>query len=287
MRQYQNRCFLKQPVTGPVRKHAGGALFLLGCLVILTVYSFRAEWPLWPSAPAVSVLEDGALHVDASNLSEGYFTAWSLENSEHRLKMRVEKEETSLTYDLGSAGEEDTFPLQLGDGEYQVTMYENVGGKKYAQAGHVSLTVQLSDPLSPYLYTNQYVKYQPDSPVMEAAAQLSGAAAGRELYDAVCDFMRSGFAYDYVRAITVEPGALPDIDNCYMTKAGICQDLSAVAVCLLRYGGVPAKLVIGYADDNYHAWVLAYPEGEEVFFDPTAELDAIAAPGDYAVERWY
>ena len=173
-------------MTGPDRRRIGKLVFLLGCAVFLAVCSFRADWPVWPSAPAVSVLEDGALHVDASNLSEGYFTAWSLVNSEHRLKMRVEKEETTLTYDLGSEGEEDTFPLQLGDGEYQVTMYENVGGKKYAQAGHVSLTVQLSDSLSPYLYTNQYVKYQPDSPVMEAAAELAGAAAGTQLFDAVC-----------------------------------------------------------------------------------------------------
>ena len=85
----------------------------------------------------------------------------------------------------------------------------------------------------------------------------------------------------------MEAGALPDIENCYSTRAGICQDLSAVMVCLLRSGGIPAKLVIGYADDNYHAWVLAYPEGREVFFDPTAALDAISVPTDYAVERWY
>ena len=157
----------------------------------------------------------------------------------------------------------------------------------YAQAGHVSLSVQLSDPLSPYLYTNQYVDYQPDDPVMEKAAELASALAGQGLYDEVHSFLVSGFTYDYVRAITVGTGELPDIDTCYDMRTGICQDLSAVTVCLLRSGGVPAKLVIGYADDSYHAWVLAYPDGKEVFFDPTAELDAIASPENYDVERWY
>jgi len=254
---------------------------------VCTVHCFCGDWPLWPAASGTNVLEDGALHVDASNISDGYFEASSLMTGEHRLKMRVEKEDMTLTYDLEAGGEQQTFPLQLGDGEYQVTLYENVGGKKYAQAGHVSLSVQLSDPLSPFLYTNQYVRYRPEDPVMAEAAQMSQAQAGEGLYHSVHDYLIGGYLYDYVKAITVGTGELPDIAACYETKTGICQDLSALTVCLLRSGGVPAKLVIGYADDNYHAWVLAYPDGREVFFDPTAELDAIAAPKNYDVERWY
>lgn len=80
---------------------------------------------------------------------------------------------------------------------------------------------------------------------------------------------------------------LPDIDTCFNKKLGICQDLAAMTVCMLRVQGVPAKLMIGYADRNYHAWVVAIIDGREVFYDPTAELNAISRVKNYTVERFY
>jgi transglutaminase-like putative cysteine protease len=38
-------------------------------------------------------------------------------------------------------------------------------------------------------------------------------------------------------------------------KSGICLDLAALVVALLRIMGIPAKLTIGMADRQYHAWV--------------------------------
>ena len=46
------------------------------------------------------------------------------------------------------------------------------------------------------------------------------------------------------------------------------------------------ELAIGYADQYYHAWTLTVLDGQEVFFDPTAALDAIDAK-NYSVERMY
>ena len=64
-------------------------------------------------------------------------------------------------------------------------------------------------------------------------------------------------------------------------------EASALMVCMLRSQGIPARLMIGYADKNYHAWTVTSVANKEVFFDPTAALNAISKPVSYSVERYY
>jgi hypothetical protein len=119
------------------------------------------------------------------------------------------------------------------------------------------------------------------------AEELCAGKSAKETYALVRQFMLDTFGYDFIKALTVKPGMLPDIDGCYQKRLGVCQDLSAVMVCMLRTQGIPAKLMIGYADKNYHAWTLTVVDGKEVFFDPTAALNAISSPITYSVERYY
>ena len=91
----------------------------------------------------------------------------------------------------------------------------------------------------------------------------------------------------YIKAATVKPGTLPDIDTTYEKKMGVCQDLSALMICMLRTQGIPAKLMIGYADKNYHAWVVTLIEDKQIFFDPTAAVNGISKPSKYSLERFY
>lgn len=93
--------------------------------------------------------------------------------------------------------------------------------------------------------------------------------------------------YDYVKAATVAGGTLPDIDGCYEKKMGICQDLAALAACMLRVQGVPTRLMVGYAGKMYHAWNSVVIDGEEVLYDPTLELSAIESGQTYTTERYY
>ena len=243
--------------------------------------------PGWPSFEGAVSEENGSLALDLSHLTDGYFLACAPQGCSHRLKLRVEKEEQTLTYDLNGEGKYEIFPLQLGSGDYTVSLYENVGGKKYAQQGTVTLTASLSAETAPFVYPNQYVHYTEESSVVELSASLCDGKNEKEAYNAIEEFMSSSFAYDFVRAVTISPGELPQIDPCVEKHMGICQDLSAVMVSLLRLQGIPSRLMIGYADDTYHAWTLSDVDGEEVFFDPTAALHAIAKPAAYSLERWY
>ena len=240
----------------------------------------------WPG-PTGQMLTGGRLCVDAGNAQEGYFLANVPGGCSRRLKLQVTMQDHSLTYDLNQQGITEVFPFQMGSGEYVISLFENIAGRKYAHAGTVKVAVRLRREDAAFLYPNQYINYRPDSTVIAEAEHLCEGLTNREAYEAVCQYMASGFAYDYVRALTVQAGALPDIDRCMGTRMGICQDLAAVTVAMLRSRGIPARLVIGYAGDRYHAWTLADIEGEELFFDPSAALDAFVSTEEYSAERFY
>ena len=203
------------------------------------------------------------------------------------MKLRVTKDGETLTYDLNGEADYEVFPLQLGSGQYEVTLYENVSGKKYSLEGKITLSIHLSREDAAFLCPSQYVNY---SRLSAAVTDIAGLCAGKSEKDAyafICEFMKTRFVYDYVKAATMKAGALPDVDGSYAVKMGVCQDLSAVMVCMLRTQGIPARLMIGYADKQYHAWVEADVNGESCFFDPTAALSAISKVKEYTLERFY
>lgn len=261
-------------------------LFLLALLLAGLLPAGAGADALWPAAGG-NEQRSGKMKLDVSFLSEGYFLAAVQKPSSHRLKLRVVKDGETLTYDLNSNGDYEVFPLQLGNGNYEVSLYENVSGNKYSQEGRISLSVRTRLPGVCFLYPNQYVNYTQFSEAVAKAGELCAGKGPKEAYAIICDFMKNNFVYDYIKAVTVQAGQLPDIDNSYAKRMGVCQDLSAITVCMLRTQGIPSRLIIGYADNQYHAWTMTKMGGTDEFFDPTAALNAIAPVKDYSMERYY
>lgn len=242
---------------------------------------------IWPQQSGTNVLTSKSLVVDASNASQGYIMAHG-DAGNKRLKLRVTQGQYKLTYDLNTTGEYETFPLQLGDGSYTVELFENVSGKKYSAEGKVSVDVKLDDPYAPFLGPNQYVNYTQDTEAVKTSYELcEGMTDEQEIFETIRSYIKTNYLYDYVKAATVKSGTLPDIDGCYETKMGICQDLAALAACMLRVQGVPTRLMVGYTGKMYHAWNIVIINGEEVLYDPTLELSAIESGQTYTVERYY
>lgn len=258
---------------------------LLFCCVSVTASadSSSATWPELGTPNNGS----GKLRLDTSRVEDGYFFAAITNKTSHRMKLRVIKGETTLTYDLNTNGDFELFPLQLGDGYYEIILYENVSGKKYSQEGKVGFSVKFSSPDAAFLVPSQYLNYTRKSEVVSMADSLGSGKNEKETFEAVCKFMSSSFVYDFIKAVTVKPGMLPDIDGSYAKKMGVCQDLSAIMVAMLRTQGIPSKLIIGYADSQYHAWTMTSVNGKDTFFDPTAALSAISTVKEYTMERYY
>lgn len=271
-------------------KRAGWLFILMALMSVIWLLmgeiALADSGPVWPKT-GQDVKKNGKLKLDVSYTGDGYFMAAVQSKNKHKLKLRVIKGGETLTYDLNGDAEYEIFPLQLGSGKYEVTLYENVSGKKYSQEGKVNLTVKLKREDAAFLCPSQYLNYtELSEAVAEAERQCQGKSE-KETYKIVCDFMKSRFAYDFMKAATVKAGVLPDIDGSYRKHMGVCQDLSAIMVCMLRTQGIPSRLMIGYADKQYHAWVVTDIGGKEEFFDPTAALNGISKVKQYTLERFY
>jgi len=262
------------------------ALILVLCAAIVVV----AIGLKIPQASGKTVKKDGKLTVDASNMSEGYIMVKAKKTSK-KLRVRVSTAGAKLLYWLNGDGEYEVFPLQFGSGKYKVELFEHVKGKDYSKEGTLKLTAKMSDELSCFLYPNQYVNYDENTACVKYAQEMCKDMKDQgEIYKAVCTYVLQNFIYDYIKSVSVQSMSqqMPDIDGCWNSRMGICQDLSAMTCAMLRSQGIPARLMIGTVGANtYHAWVVAVVNGEERFFDPTAELNASNKNETYTTERYY
>ena len=209
-------------------------VFLMGPLFGFVHIAEADDAAKWPAELSGNIQSSGKLVADLSNAREGCFLAAISAPTNHKMKMRVQKGDVTMTYDMNLQGEYEIFPLQLGSGHYDILLYENVSGKKYSQAGYLGLDVQLDREDAAFYYPNQYVDYTILSAAVAKAAELcDGMSDQLQIYETLCDYMKTSFLYDYVKAVTVQAGALPDIDGSYEKMMGVCQDLSAILCCML------------------------------------------------------
>ena len=212
--------------------------------------------------------------IDYSHTADGYVMVKYLAETDQRLKAQVKGPTTTYTYNL-SPGKWAVFPLSDGEGDYQVCVYENISGTKYALALSERMEVALEDPFAPFLYSNQYVNYEEAPSSVQKAAQLCQGAENLEKVERIYQFVVEGMRYDTQLAATVKSGYIPVLDGVLANMQGICFDYAALMAGMLRSQGVPCKLVVGYAGDVYHAWISVWTEQTGwiegiVFFDGTS-----------------
>lgn len=258
--------------------------------VIICSFLVWAYAALWPDASGVVVYEKGGTTVDASHADQGYIMVKHNPTGK-KVKLRVSLGKETLTYDLNEQGDFEVFPLQLGDGTYELQVFEQVSGSKYKNASSIKFAAALTDAILPYLYPNQYVWYTQDSATVALGQELCGAlGSDGDKVGAVYEYMMRNFVYDYIRASNVQQGGLkgylPSIDTVLSEKKGICFDISAVTACMLRTQNIPTQMVIGYADTTYHAWNNVLIDGTWYRYDITSDI-CNGMVQTYTAERVY
>ena len=84
----------------------------------------------------------------------------------------------------------------------------------------------------------------------------------------ITNYVNKSFVYDYIRAITIpKRGSLPDLDRCWNMHMGICLDIASMTTGMLQAVGINARLIFGFADRSYHAWVEAKIGDETYRYD--------------------
>ena len=242
---------------------------------------------LWPEFKEVN-RRGGKLLVDSHGSGEGFIFAAINEPVTSKLKLRIlQYGNYGATYSLNNTGAFELFPLTKGPGFYSVVLYSNTHANAYEEIGAVGFNVLMDNPDAAFYLPNQYVNYTKDSQVVSLATNLHDGKSDRQYFEEVKAYIRNHFAYDFIKAVTRSAGMLPEIDASLNKCMGICQDLSAIVVAMLRSQGIKSKLVIGSADNHYHAWTVSEIDGEEILYDPTVDIYGMSAVNEYVPERVY
>ena len=265
------------------------ACVVLWCLVLLC----GSAWALmdgivWPEATGEMVETSNKLTVDYSHADQGYVMVHG-PSTDKGLKLQVDTKSGKLAYDINGKAEWEIIPLQLGSGQYTFTLFQHASGKKYSPEGKVSISTDLGNENAAYLIPSQYVYYQPNTAAVAKSDEIcAGLTTDQEKFDAIREYIKENYTYDYVQANTVSGGTLPSVDYAWEKGMGICQDLAALAACMLRVQGIPTRLEIGYIGGNYyHAWNSVVINGQQVQYDPTVDVTDAMPNGNYRLERWY
>lgn len=174
-----------------------------------------------------------------------------------KLKLMISKDGHSYIYDLTPKGIPEFFPLQLGDGEYNLAILENTTGTSFKFLKRLTVEATIENEFNVYLQPMQYNDWTSNVEFMNFVDELTvDANTNQEIIEVLYNYMINNFGYDYNKAATVTSGYLPDISLLLNEQIGICYDYAAIFSAALRYKGIPSKLVKGYTTyvSSYHAW---------------------------------
>ncbi|MEG0958340.1 MAG: transglutaminase-like domain-containing protein [Erysipelotrichaceae bacterium] len=212
-------------------------------------------------APNIDVLQDSHALIDYSNRTSGYIGVKRQDQGTKKYKVQIGKAEEKYNYDLNGM-DYNYYPLQMGNGTYRVKVLEQIQGEEYAVMLSNEFEVNLISEQIPFLYSNQYVDYTKDSKAIKKGFDLcKGDKKNVERIYHIYDYITSTIKYDDdKREYVKDKFVLPVIDQVLKTKKGICFDYASLMCAMLRSQKIPAKLVIGYTSEEYHAWVEIWVE---------------------------
>jgi len=219
-------------------------------------YTF--EEILWPTQPGKLVFESNGYEIDYSNAEFGYISILAPDSSAD-LKAQVSLNDTVYTYSL-VPNQYVIIPMQMGDGVYSIRLLRNKEGSTYVVSASTKIEVTLVDETSTYLYPNQIVNYNKETKAIMKSFELTVDADSEieRVYE-VYNYIINNIDYDYDKAELAQTKfILPIIDETYLIEKGICFDYASIMTAMLRVQHIPTRVVTGYVEQGYHAWVEVY-----------------------------
>lgn len=221
-------------------------------------------------------------YFDTTELSKGLVHVSC--NAGGKLKVMIQKGEEKYTYDLNSSGKKESFPLQLGNGTYKVSVLKNTSGSSYKLLASKSLELKMTKPNEVYLTSIQNIDWNEESKAVKRAVELTQNEPDLQKKATILwTYMVNNNTYDYqkMEKLANATGYIPIVDATFVDKTGICYDFASLYAAMLRSQGTPAKLIKGYAPKNavgYHAWNEVYDSSQSkwIVIDTTYDLQIVA-----------
>lgn len=235
-------------------------------------------------------------YIDKSQLSKGIIRINY--NNSKKGAIRVTKDGISYDYILNGNS---TIPLQLGNGDYSISVLENTEGNKFKQLIKESVKLNLSNPNDVYLQSIQKINWNVEMDAIKKAKELTkGAKTDKEKVTIIYNYIIENIKYDNDKARKLGSDYLPDIDSTLKSQNGICYDYSSLFASMTRSLGIPTKLVMGRTKNikEYHAWNQVYLKdtNEWILIDTTYDaafakagitINMIKNEKEYSMEKQY
>ncbi|WRS28717.1 transglutaminase-like domain-containing protein [Oscillospiraceae bacterium MB08-C2-2] len=192
--------------------------------------------------------------------------------SQKDVSVRIAKENMEYLHHIVTEKEVE-IPLTMGSGDYELAVRLYITSTKAEPLWEDTITVLLEDELAPYKSASRIVNWNEEMQLVKKAKFLSGEKNNAETALAICGFLVDNFTYKE----NAPPATyIPDLDQVFQNKGGICYDFAALYVAMCRAAGIPAQLVMGYSGymkpDSYHAWCRVYLDGQWLPIDPTYSI---------------
>lgn len=217
---------------------------------------------------------DSCFEYDLSNAEEGYIvikplidnTACIINTGNSRyVYLKLPKKKIILP--LGIYNEAYSFSLAIPFGDtnlYSYVIYDQ------------NLTLDLDKCNDIFLMPNYIVNFSNTGSYKNTAIELKSYDDYKTIVN-IKDWVYENIKYDRKKLKKIEKEGdstgfndyIPNLEKVFKEKKGICFDKATLATALLRLDGIPAKLVVGYYKDEYHAWVMTELNGESIIIDPT------------------
>ncbi|MCA0758368.1 transglutaminase-like domain-containing protein [Paenibacillus sp. N4] len=222
--------------------------------------------------------------IDISEIDRGVLTVNYAVKAEVKTKLMVTKGQERYTYNLYSGRSWEHFPLQLGNGNYTVSLLENTEGNKYKVVKKQTVELNLKNGRDVFLNSVQNIAWtSSDSAIVKAADLTKNKKTDTEKAKAVYEYIISNIQYDNKLASQVPADYLPDIDRTIRTRKDICYGYASLFAAMMRSQGVPVKLTMGTSSyaKGYHAWNEAYLDGKWVTIDTTVDAGLMRSNKKY------
>ncbi|MDR1066164.1 MAG: transglutaminase-like domain-containing protein [Clostridiales bacterium] len=239
---------------------------------------------LFTLIPARSLF--ASANIDVSKASKGVVSVQYSGDLSKGIKVVVEKSGDKYIYALKNA-DKNNYPLQMGAGNYVISVMENVSGNSYRPLGSKSVSVADIDEMALYTSSISVIDFASSKSAIPYFDKLADGVTGVDKINAIYEDIVKGYSYDFDKAKKVQTDYVPVIDDTFKVKKGICYDYSSLFSGALRQQGVPTRMVFGYAPNvkQYHAWSEVYTDGEWRVVDTTSDSQLAKAKAKYTFAK--
>lgn len=214
----------------------------------------------------------------------------SYSSGNEKLKVLIERNGKRYSYNLKSDSTTESFPLQMGNGEYKVSVLKNIEGNKYQYIITDTVNLDLQNQNSVYLASIQNINWDYNMAVIKKAKELTkNLSEDSEKIKVLYKYVINNMGYDFDKLSKLKNDYLPDINTSIKSGKGICYDYASVFAAMLRSIDIPTKLVKGYSENvnGYHAWNEVYSKSTDkwILIDTTYDSQMKAAKAKFTMEK--